>query len=330
MVDPAGAVHVDKLLEDYRRLDAPGAAVLVVRDGRTEFVRTCGCADLEQGTPVDPATNFRLASITKQFTAACVMMLVERGELSLDATLPELFADFPAFGGAVTLRDLLQHTSGLVDYESLIVRELTGQVSDRDVLRMVRESGRVYFTPGAHFRYSNTGYALLAVLVEETSGRRFAEFLEAQIFAPLAMTATVAYEAGLSEVRNRALGYDVRDDGTVVPSDQDATSAVLGDGGIYTSLVDYGKWDRALYTEALLSRASLEMMWAPGPGHYGFGWRVDEFAGCRRLHHEGFSCGFRNHVMRFPDERLTILILTNRREPNVLPIAESIARYCLR
>lgn len=326
MVDSTGALRVDKLLAVYRRADAPGAAVMVLRDGEPELVRTCGCADLEQGTPVEPATNFRLASITKQFTAACVMMLVERGDLSLDATLPSLFADFPAFGGAVTLRDLLQHTSGLIDYETLIGQDFSGQVSDRDVLRIVRESGRTYFTPGTHFRYSNTGYALLAVLVEETTGRRFAAFLDEQIFVPLAMTATVAYEAGVSEIRNRALGYDVRDDGTVAPSDQDATSAVLGDGGIYTSLLDYGKWDQALYGDALLSRASLEMMWTAGTGHYGFGWRIDEFAGRRRLHHEGFSCGFRNHVMRFPDERMTVLILTNRREPDVQSIAESIAR----
>jgi CubicO group peptidase (beta-lactamase class C family) len=104
---------------------------------------------------------------------------------------------------------------------------------------------------------------------------------------------------------------------------------VLGDGGIYSSLLDFGKWDRALYTHTLLSRATRESMWTPGPGSYGFGWRIDRFDGHRRLHHEGFSCGFQNHVMRFPDRRLSVLVLTNRREPPVQAITEAIARLFL-
>ncbi len=327
--DAARQSQIDRLLAPYRGDGVPGVALAVIRNGDVALVRTHGCADLASGIPVLPGTNFRLASLTKQFTAACIMMLVERGCLDLDARLPELFGDFPAFGHEVRLRDLLQHSSGLIDYECVIGSNFAGQLSDRDVLRIARESGRTDFEPGSKFRYSNTGYALLAVLVEKASGTGFARFLHDNIFAPLSMGGTVAFELGKSDVEMRALGYAVAADGRAALSDQDATSAVLGDGGIYSSLVDYCKWDEALYTESLLSNTSLTAMWTPGTGHYGYGWRIDTFDGRRRLHHEGFSCGFQNHVMRFPEERLTVLALTNRREPAVQLIAEAVSSLYL-
>ena len=327
--DAAQQSQIDRLLAPYRGDGVPGIALAVIRNGEAALVRTHGCADLGSAIPVLPETNFRLASLTKQFTAACIMMLAERGCLDLDARLPELFGDFPAFGREIRLRDLLQHSSGLIDYESVIGPNFAGQLSDRDVFRIVRESGRTDFEPGSKFRYSNTGYALLAVLVEEASGTGFARFLSDNIFAPLTMGGTVAFELGKSNVEKRALGYTVAADGRAVLSDQDATSAVLGDGGVYSSLVDYMKWDDALYTDALLPSTLLEAMWVPGIGHYGYGWRIDTFEGRRRLHHEGFSCGFQNHVMRFPEERLTVLVLSNRRDPAVQPIAEAVSSLYL-
>ena len=321
------AAQVDELFADYSG-DLPGAAVMVVDDGERVLVATYGLANVEQGIPVRADTNFRLASLTKQFTAAAVMMLVEEGELSLDDTLPELFEDFPAYGASVTLRHLLQHNSGLIDYESLIPAEFSGQVSDRDALRYMYEVDETYFPPGSEYRYSNTGYAMLAVLVEARAGLPFAEFLDRRIFTPLGMAGTVAHREGISTVPNRALGYTV-DNGTVTASDQSTTSAVLGDGGIYTSLVDYYRWDQALYTDSLLSRESREQMWTANFGDYGLGWRVDEKDGRRRLHHDGSTSGFRNYVIRYPDERLTVLVLTNRRGPDVMPLAESVAELYL-
>jgi CubicO group peptidase (beta-lactamase class C family) len=186
------------------------------------------------------------------------------------------------------------------------------------------EVDETYFTPGTEYRYSNTAYAMLAVLVENISGVSFAEFLKANIFDPLEMDGTVAYQKGISEVSNRAWGYTV-ENGEVSFSDQSTTSAVLGDGGIYTSVLDYLKWDRALYTEQLLPRAALEEMWTGHLGDYGFGWRVDSVDGHRRLHHDGSTSGFRNYVIRYPDDRMTVLVLTNRRDPDVMPLAEAVA-----
>ncbi|MEQ9562595.1 MAG: serine hydrolase, partial [Woeseiaceae bacterium] len=245
--------RVDELFAAYDQPGMPGAAVLVVRDGEAALIRTYGLADVDQGVAIGPDTNFRLASLTKQFTATCIMMLVERGELDLDATLPEVFDGFPDYGNAITIRNQLQHTSGLIDYEDMIPEDFAGQVSDRDALRSMYEVNETYFEPGTEYRYSNTAYAMLAVLVENISGMSFAEFLEQNIFDPLGMDNTVAYQDGISTVSNRAYGYTV-ENGEVSFSDQSTTSAVLGDGGIYTSVLDYFKWDQALYTDKLLPR----------------------------------------------------------------------------
>lgn len=325
-VERAG--EVDLLFADYQGDGMPGAAVLVVSNGEPVLIRTYGLADVDGGIPIRPETNFRLASLTKQFTATAIMMLVTRGELRLDATLPDLFEGFPAYGRGITIRHLLGHTSGLVDYESLIPDDFDGQVSDRDALESMYKVDATYFEPGTQYRYSNTGYAMLAVLVENVTGIPFARFLEENIFEPLDMDGTVAYQRGISTVGNRAFGYTV-ENATVNFSDQSPTSAVLGDGGVYTSVLDYLKWDRALYTDALLPADARSQMWTAGLGGYGLGWRVDSVARHRRLHHDGSTSGFRNYVIRYPDDHLTVLVLTNRRGPDVKPLAERVAALYL-
>lgn len=323
-----GEQSVDEMFAEYQGTSVPGAIVMVIKDGERVLLETYGMANLEDGIPVRAETNFRLASLTKQFTATAIMMLVERGELSLDDTLTELFDDFPAYGSDITLRHLLQHNSGLIDYESLIPADFEGQVSDRDALAMMKEVDRTYFESGTEYRYSNTAYAMMAILIEDRSGLSFAEFLEQTIFSPLGMDNTVAYENGVSLVPNRAFGYTVEGD-NVTFSDQSTTSAVLGDGGVYSSALDYYLWDQALYTDQLLTRESLDAMWTGNFGDYGFGWRVDTQDGRRRLHHDGSTSGFRNYVIRYPDDRTTVLVLTNRREPDVKPLAEAVARLYL-
>lgn len=323
-----GESQVDDLFAPYLGEGMPGAAVLVIKDGDPALVRTYGLADVDRRIAIRPETNFRLASLTKQFTATGILMLVDRGQLSLDATLPDLFEGFPEYGRAITVKNLLRHTSGLIDYESLIPDDFYGQVSDQDALDSMYAVSSTYFEPGAEYRYSNTGYAMLAVLIENISGMTFAEFLEVNIFAPLDMDSTVAFQQGISTVSNRAFGYTVEGD-EVTFSDQSKTSAVLGDGGIYTSVLDYLKWDRALYTDKLLPEALLEEMWTPGLGDYGLGWRVDTVNGRRRLHHDGSTSGFRNYVLRYPDDHMTVLVLTNRRGPDAMPLAESVAEIAL-
>lgn len=313
---------IDRLFKAYTG-NVPGAALMVIHNGQPLIVKTYGVADLARQTAVTPQTNFRLASVTKQFTAMAILLLKERGRLDYDTDLKTIFPDFPAYGRQITIRHLLQHTSGLMDYEDLISDTAKRQVRDRDVLQMMLNQDSTYFPPGTQFRYSNSGYAVLAMVVEKLSGKSFSQFLKTEIFEPLGMHNTVAYEEGISTVPQRAFGYHIQGD-TVLFSDQSLTSAVLGDGGIYSSLEDLYKWDQALYTEQLVSQGTLQAAFTPGLENYGFGWYCDTYRARRRVYHTGSTCGFRNALLRFPDERLTIILLTNRREPDVQPLAERV------
>jgi CubicO group peptidase (beta-lactamase class C family) len=320
--DPARAV--DELFSDYSGPDRPGAAVLVIRDGGKVLTATYGVADIATKTRVTAATNFRLASVTKQFTAMAVLMLIEEGGLTLDTTLGELYPGFPGYGSGITIRQLLRHQSGLPDYEPMVPEDATEQVRDADVLSMMATADGGYFEPGTDYRYSNSGYAVLAMIVEKISGKTFAEFLDERIFTPTGMANTVAFEQDVSTVPNRAYGYTVTADG-VEFTDQSLYSAVLGDGGIYSSLDDLFRWDQALYRDELIKPESRAAMLTPALEDYGFGWRIDTYDGRRRYHHSGSTSGFRNFIQRFPDEKLTIIVLTNRAEPDVQPLAEQIA-----
>jgi CubicO group peptidase (beta-lactamase class C family) len=319
---------VDRLFVDYTGHAVPGAAVLVIEDGRKVLSRGYGMADIEKHVAVTADSNFRLASLTKQFTAMSILILVDRGKLDLDQHITDVIADFPEYGKSITIRNLLQHTSGLIDYEDFVPEDSPVQVSDRGALDILRQQHATYFEPGSEWRYSNSGYVVLAMMVEKLSGMTFAEFLKANIFQPLGMDATVAYQKGVSTVANRAYGYTVDDSGVHL-SDQSPWSAVLGDGGIYSSLNDLYTWDQALYTEKLIPAALFEQALTPNLENYGFGWHIDRFHGHRRMYHYGSTSGFRNFIQRFPDLKLTVITLTNRRDPEVDPLAEALAELYL-
>ena len=315
--------EIDALFADYARAGAPGAAVLVVSKGEVVVRRGWGLADVDARMPVAPETNFRLASLTKQFTATAIELLVEQHKLSWDDRARAILPELPAALDGVHVRHLLNHTSGVWDYEDFV----TGpeQVHDRDVLTLLSRTERTYFAPGSTLRYSNSGYALLALIVERVSGQPFAAFLKQHIFAPLGMHGTVAYEAGVSTVPRRALGY-VADGGAFRLRDQSPTSAVLGDGGVYTSIADWVAWDRALDAHTLVGAATQALAWTPpARGSYGFGWFVDDDGGRLRLSHHGETCGFTNAVVKYPHERLTVLVLTNRAGGEPWRIAQRIA-----
>jgi CubicO group peptidase (beta-lactamase class C family) len=316
--------EIDQLFQGYAGDGMPGASVMVIKDGQPILTKSYGLAIVEDGVPVRPETNFRLASMTKQFTATSVLMLVDQGKLGLDDSIRKYFPEFPAFADGITIRNLLQHTSGIEDYEPIYGDRFPEQVTDRGVVEIISKTGGTMFPPGSKYSYSNSGYAILAVLVENLSGKKFPQFLRDNIFVPLEMMNTVALVEGVTKVPNRSFGYTVSDTG-VEFSDQSAWSAVLGDGGVYSSVEDLFKWDQALYENGLISAELRAQSWTPGLETYGFGFRIDEYKGHRRYHHSGSTSGYRNHMQQFPDDRLTIIILTNRAEPDVEPLAEKIA-----
>ena len=308
---------------------------MVMHLGKVVFAKGYGLADVEAHVPCRTNTNFRLASVTKQFTAMGVMILADRKNLSLDETLPEIFPEFPEYGRKITVRHLLTHTSGLIDYEDVIPAGTSIPVLDRDVLRLLLKQDHTYFSPGSKFKYSNSAYALLALIIEARSGQTFANFLRQNIFAPLKMDHTVAYEQGISCVSNRAYGYTGRGDGSFERTDQSLTSSVLGDGGIYSSVEDLRKWDAALYTTRLVRRATLDQIFTPGPqseegdARYGFGWYIGAYRGLREIWHSGMTRGFSTRIVRYPEKKFTVIILTNRNEAKLSEIPHKIADVLL-
>ena len=229
----------------------------------------------------------------------------------------------------VTIRHLLSHTGGLIDYEEFVADDAP-QVHDADVLRLLSRQDRTYFKPGSGYRYSNSGYALLALIVERASGQRFAAFLHDRIFEPLGMNPPSHSRTACRPCRVRAYGYSAAGD-SWARTDQSSTSAVLGDGGIYSSIDDLAKWDAALYDDRLLREESRELAFTPATHtdnpsvDYGFGWRITG----ETLWHSGETRGFRNVIIRYPERKLTVIVLTNRNEPEPYSTALAIARLFL-
>jgi CubicO group peptidase (beta-lactamase class C family) len=209
----------------------PGAVVGIYREGRPVWCHAYGLADLEIQVPATTSTQFRLASISKQFTAAAVLLLAEEERLSLDDDASYWLSSLRQAAPNVTLRQLLTHTSGVIDFEELIAPGRRVQLRDAEVPALLEGRPGGYFAPGSSYRYSNTGYVLLALIVECASGMDFATFLRTRIFSPLGMLSSVAFEEGVSSVDYRAFGYRALQN-TWLRNDQDLTSATLGDGAL--------------------------------------------------------------------------------------------------
>ncbi len=324
--------QIDAVFSAITSPDAPGLAVLVRKNGQDVFERGYGVHDLHSKAKIDAHSNFRLASFTKQFTAMAVMLLVHDGKMRYDETLTEIFPDFPAYGKPITIRNLLNHTSGLPDYEDLMGAEEKAkgaiwtrekQIQDAEVLELLKKEKNGKFAPGTSWSYSNSGYVVLGLIVAKVSGHTYGEFLRARIFTPLKMNHTIVFEKGKNEVANRAFGHTKEND-VLKETDQSATSATLGDGGIYSNLEDLAKWDDALRNHTLLSEKEFqsaltleklndgsEPHWPkepnddnlhPGkPVAYSFGWFLDPYQGRQRMWHTGSTMGFRTVIERFTD-----------------------------
>jgi CubicO group peptidase (beta-lactamase class C family) len=335
------ASSIDSILSPLADAKSPGLAVLVRKNGDTIFERGYGVRELRSLAKIDADTNFRLASCSKQFTALAMMLLVHDGKLDYEEKLTDVFPYFPAYGKAITIRNLLNHTSGLPDYEDLmdaaekrkgaLIWTPTKQIQDAEVLNLLEKETAGKFAPGTQWSYSNSGYVILGLVVAKISGRPFREFLRERIFTPLKMSQTVAFEKGKNEVLQRAYGHSKEGD-VWKETDQSPTSATLGDGGIYSSLTDLAKWDESLAQHTLLTEKETQLALTPAkltteaqpkwpansdrsegtPVSYGFGWFLDPYRNHPRMWHYGDTIGFHTYVQRFPADRLTIIILCNR------------------
>lgn len=309
-------VAVDAYVKaEMERQHIPGLSLLVVRDGKIVKAEGFGLANVELQVPVKPETIFQSGSVGKQFTATAVMMLVEEGKISLDDPLTKFFADAPASWKEVTVRNLLSHTAGFGDYPKNF--DYRKDWTEDEELKLI-EGIPLAYRPGTNWEYSNFGYVTLGILLHRVTGKFYGDFLQERIFKPLDMhTTRIISEADI--VPNRAAGYrlvkgELKNQEWVAP-----LLNTTADGSLYFSILDLAKWDASLYTEKLLKRTSLDLMWTPvklkdgetNKGHYGFGWFIDERQGHRCIHHDGAWQGFQTAIDRYVDDQLTVVALSN-------------------
>lgn len=326
--------RVDSILSRWSHPSSPGAAVLVIEGTSVLLAKGYGASSLEAGTPITPDTRFLLGSVSKQFTAMAIMMLAERGKLSYDDKLTRFFPEFPQYAESISIRHLLHHVAGFPEYEQLFVdngkvgkdwpRSMRTKPSSfeptaKDVVTLLAQSATPHFRPGAQWEYSNSGYVLLGQIIEKASGRRYAQFLAEHIFRPLGMSQSAVYDETKPVIPNRASSYE-RGDSGFKEIDYTPFNAIYGEDNVVTTLRDMFKWDQALNSERLVQRRTLNEAFTPGrlndgsATKYGFGWSLGSVLGLRVEQHGGSWVGFRNMIMRFPDQRFTVVVLSNLAE----------------
>ena len=311
------AATINELLTQTYKPDEPGAAVIVVKDGKVLFRKGYGMANLELGVPVEPDMVFRLGSLTKQFTAVGILMLAEQGKLSLSDEITRFLPDYPTKGHKITVEHLLNHTSGIKSYTSMpewlplwrkdtTVKELIDLFKDQPM----------DFAPGEKWSYNNSGYFLLGAIIEKASGQTYQDFVEKNIFAPLGMKHSY-YDNTSRIIPRRVTGYSKGSEGYRNAAYLSMFQPFAA-GSLISSVDDLALWDAALYSDKLVKQESLKRAWTASlltnkrPAHYGYGWALSSYQDRTLIEHSGGINGFATYAVRVPEERTYVAILTNR------------------
>ena len=307
--------RVDEYMKSAVEVERFSGSILIARDGQAIVSKSYGMANVELDVPNTPQTVFRLASITKQFTATAIMMLQERGKLNVNDPFCKYLTDCPAAWQPITIRQLLTMTSGIPGASVTEIGPLRGLPVPWDQWLEATKKKALSSTPGEKFRYANTGYTLLGFIIERVSGKSYGEFLQENIFTPLGMRQT-GYEDPRRIIKNRATGYRQLPGDPVTNVPYAEIFALYAAGGIYSTTEDLLLWDQALYSDKLLSRKSIDEMFTPFkemmPGKsYAYGWWTSQKFGRQEIGHGGNLAGFITYIARYPSERVTVIVLSN-------------------
>lgn len=312
---------VDDLIGDaMKRHPIPGAALVIVRGGQTVKTAAYGMANLEWRAPATPETVFEIGSVTKQFTAAAILLLAQEGKLAVDDKISRHLKDTPESWSRISIRHLLTHTSGLTNYTGLGGFEVTRHLTQAQFISQIA-AHPLDFPPGEKWSYCNTGYNLLGYIIENVSGKSYGDFLEQNLFAPLGMSATTQRDPR-ALLPLRASGYETNRAGQLINRNSDVTD-VYSAGALVSTVGNLAKWNAALETDKILTAASRAQMWTPvklndGTTHaYGFGWFLEPWQGHANIGHSGSTSGFSASLQRFPETGLTVILLTNSDEFDV-------------
>ena len=321
-----------KIGEQLAACGAPGAALEVFRDGRVIHRQAAGVADVESGAPYSVEHAFEIGSLSKQFTATALLMLVAEGKLALADPIGAHLPDLPEAWRSATVEQVMHHVSGIPDYEAIVGYDFYDEQRDPLEILDAADSKQPAFRPGDRFDYSNTGYFVLSLIVERESGRAFDRFLEERLFAPLEMRAT--YTSSRPDGVTVATGYHARS-GTRAAQPPIAWSSTLGAGGIVSTLADMLRWDEALYGERLLSAPLRAKLWEPIRANdgstipYGGGWILDRQRGVECLSHSGQTNGFTCNYLRFPEQHLSVIAHANSYGTGLSAVARAAAAHFL-
>jgi CubicO group peptidase (beta-lactamase class C family) len=308
----------DVVAKTMQAQKVPGVSLAVVKDGQVLVAKGYGFADVATSTKATEQTVYQLASVTKQFTAAAVLMLVDEGKLSLDAKITDVLPGLPAAWSPVTVRHLLTHTSGIKSYTDVYREQKIPDdraFTHEQILALVKDAP-LKAAPGTRFAYCNTGYFLLGMIVEKVSGQSYPAFVTKRIFAPLGMTSS-GYDDYADARPTRAKGYETKA-GQTAAAPHTHPSQPFAAGALVSTAADLVKWDAALTARKLLSAASYDAMWTAAKANdgtnipYGFGWQVDTFRGHKRIAHGGGITGFSTFITRLPDDEVTVIVLVNQ------------------
>jgi len=334
--DPRSA-KVDSIFSAMDRTTLPGCAVGAVQNGKFLHRRGYGMADLERGVPINTETVFYTGSVSKQFTAMSIALLVRDGKLSLDDSARKYIPEIPESGAGITIRHMVHHLSGLREKWDLFA--LRGMpdgylVTQDDVLEVLKLQHDLNFTPGTEQMYNNTAYDMLATIVQRVSGKSIRDFAAERIFGPLGMTRSQYLDDWSIVVPGRAAGHSVAN-GKVSLAPVHVEK--VGSGSVYSTVEDLARWDESFYSGQLGGDALLTMVQTPGkfndgsmgPMNYAFGLMVDTWRGVRRVHHGGALAGFRADIMRFPDQHFSAIVLCNLAQINPQNYAERMAEVYL-
>ena len=328
---------IDSLFAAWNKPDVPGCALGIIKDGELIYSKGYGLANMEYNIPNSDSSAYWICSISKQFTAACIVLLAEQGKLSFDDNLKSFFPDFPEYAKKITIRHMLNHTSGIRDYGDII--ELKGLTledffTDADIKKWLTNQTELNFAPGEKYLYSNSGYWLLGQIVNIVSGNNLADFARKELFEPLGMNHTLFYNDHTQIVKNRAFGYVPNGKGTFRISM--ISVDVIGAGGIYTTIKDIKKWDDAYYNSTVLSKTFWKEMTKQGVLNNGeviekaSGLVIGKYKGLKTIRHGGAFVGLRTEFLRFPDEHLSIVVFANREDANALRKAYQVADILLK
>ncbi len=323
---------VDQLFAEWDKPDSAGAALAVTRDSKIIYTQGYGTANLEYDIPITPTTIFDIASVSKQFAAFAITTLAYDGKFSLDDDIRVHLPDVPDFGSTITIRHLLHHTSGLRDWvQSLVIAGVAMEdvISFKHILKMVRHQKALNFEPGEAYLYSNTGYNLLAEIVERVTGDSFREWTDTNIFKPLAMTNTHFHDDHQMILKNRAYSYQVVENNRFKHAINNTTA--LGSSSLYSTVEDLAKWMLNFDNTRIGEQTVIDQMHQRGVLNngeqisYAFGLNIGEYRALKTVDHSGSWRGFRSHLIRFPDQKFGVVILCNLDTFNPLHLAQKVA-----